>query len=183
MQVTQSWFLLNPNNKAQNNLTEYNKIKWYVPFTHTTKEEVDFDFYKKPNWLKPTDNECKKLIFYEYNTIFALLMIFLFIQVLINIPSNANAETWILANVKHAGFYRVNYNQENLNFLINQLDSDHLVIDTVSRAQLLDDSFSLGRAEKIEQTIFLDIFSKRRGPDAIYTSIQWFKFHSQFYIE
>ncbi len=75
----------------------------------------------------------------------------------VSLPLNTRADSWYLANVKHAGFYRVNYDKSNWDALINQLKSNHLLIDVVSRAQLLDDSFNLGRAELVDQTVFLDI--------------------------
>ena len=43
--------------------------------------------------------------------------------------------------------------------LIDQLNIDPTVIDPSNRAQLIDDSFNLGRAELIDQTKFLDIVS------------------------
>ena len=66
---------------------------------------------------------------------------------------------WIIANIKHTGFYRVNYDQENWRLLINQLRENHSLIDPINRAQLLDDSFNLGRAEVIDQVTFLNIIS------------------------
>jgi aminopeptidase N len=71
--------------------------------------------------------------------------------------NNTKADSWYIANIKHAGFYRVNYDQENWNLLIDQLKTDHKLIDSVSRGQLLDDAFTLGRAEVIDQTTFLSI--------------------------
>ena len=69
-----------------------------------------------------------------------------------------NKENWVIGNLKHSGFYRVNYDNENWNLLIAQLNSDaYEIIDDISRAQLIDDSFSLGRAEIISQTIFLNV--------------------------
>ncbi len=49
--VKQRWFLLNPNNRAQNNPNEYNKYRWFVPVTTTTRDELDFKFEKRPVWL------------------------------------------------------------------------------------------------------------------------------------
>ena len=57
LSLKQKWFLLNPLNKIQST-NEYNKYRWYVPFTHTNKQELNFDFETKPYWLKPQDNEC-----------------------------------------------------------------------------------------------------------------------------
>jgi len=68
---------------------------------------------------------------------------------------------WVIGNIKHSGFYRVNYDSENWNILINQLNdiNNFESIDVISRAQLLDDSFNLGKAELIDQTIFLRLAS------------------------
>jgi aminopeptidase N len=68
---------------------------------------------------------------------------------------------WIIGNIKHSGFYRVNYDSENWNLLINQLNdiNGFQMIDVISRAQLLDDSFNLGKSEIIDQTIFLKLAS------------------------
>ncbi len=64
--------------------------------------------------------------------------------------------SWYVANIKHAGFYRVNYDEQNWQLLIGQLKSEHELIDSVSRAQLLDDLYNLGRAEIINQSIYID---------------------------
>ena len=64
---------------------------------------------------------------------------------------------WIIGNIKHAGFYRVNYDANNWNELIKQLNTNHELINNINRAQLLDDSFNLGRAGLIDQTVFLNI--------------------------
>jgi aminopeptidase N len=74
--------------------------------------------------------------------------------VIINVPDQSS---WVIANIKHAGYYRVNYDTNNWNELIKQLTNDHEAIEQISRAQLLDDSFNLGRAGLIDQTIFLNI--------------------------
>ena len=67
--------------------------------------------------------------------------------------------SWVIGNLKHAGFYRVNYDEKNWNMLIEQLKNDFNVLDASSRAQLIDDSFNLGRAELIDQTKFLELVS------------------------
>lgn len=64
---------------------------------------------------------------------------------------------WYIANIQHAGFYRVNYDQENWERLIEQLEQNHTIINPINRAQILDDTYNLGRAELIDQTVFLNI--------------------------
>lgn len=129
--IKQNWFLLNNLNKTN----ETNKYKWYIPFTYTTSNELNFNFESKPIWLKPNDS---------------------LITITIN---NTDKDQWIIGNIKHSGFYRVNYDESNWNLLIKQLINDHNKIDVINRAQLIDDSFNLGRAGLIDQTLFLKITS------------------------
>jgi len=56
LHLSQKWFLLNPQNKIQFT-SEYDKYRWYIPFTYTTKEELDFDFEKRPTWFKKENKE------------------------------------------------------------------------------------------------------------------------------
>ena len=70
---------------------------------------------------------------------------------------NANSTEWVVGNLHHSGFYRVNYDQQNWQLLIQQLNNDHKKIHEINRATLIDDSFNLGRAEKIQQKVFLDL--------------------------
>jgi aminopeptidase N len=77
---------------------------------------------------------------------------------------NTSRDDWIIANIKHSGFYRVNYDAHNWQLLVNQLNSDRFeLIDVINRASLIDDSFNLGRAELVDQTLFLDIVKYLRN--------------------
>ena len=78
---------------------------------------------------------------------------------IIQLEENIDESTWIIANNKHAGYYRVNYDDENWHLLIQQLKTDHRLIDVIAKCQLIDDSFNLGRAEYIDQLVFLDLIS------------------------
>ncbi|KAJ8344161.1 hypothetical protein SKAU_G00314900 [Synaphobranchus kaupii] len=62
---------------------------------------------------------------------------------------------WVLANINVTGYYRVNYDLDNWNRLLVQLDSNHQVIPAINRAQLVDDAFNLARAKKINTTLAL----------------------------
>ncbi len=64
---------------------------------------------------------------------------------------------WVIGNIQHAGYYRVNYDDQNWKLLINQLNKDHTVIGVVNRAALIDDAFNLGKAEWIDQLVFFDM--------------------------
>lgn len=134
LSVTQNWFLLNRENKVQET-AEYRKYKWYVPVTVTNNQEKDFDFGKRPTWLMPTDRKLN-------------------IQL-----EGLSTNDWIIGNIKHVGYYRVNYDAENWKLLLDQLKSDHSQIDPTNRATLLDDAFNLGKAELLDQTIYLNMAS------------------------
>jgi aminopeptidase N len=84
---------------------------------------------------------------------------------------NSTKSNWIIANLKHSGFYRVNYDMDNWNALIATLNSvDFRLIDETSRSQLIDDSYNLGRAEYIEQPVFLRVISYLRNANNETTS-------------
>lgn len=57
LSVKQNWFLLNPLNTVQGT-PEYDKYKWWVPFTYYTKEKLDDNFESRPQWLAPNQSEC-----------------------------------------------------------------------------------------------------------------------------
>ena len=47
--------------------------------------------------------------------------------------------------MKERFYYRVNYDQDNWDALADTLRDAHTTIDRQNRAQLIDDSFNLGR--------------------------------------
>ncbi|NWV65277.1 AMPN Aminopeptidase, partial [Malurus elegans] len=66
-----------------------------------------------------------------------------------------NSPAWLLLNLNVTGYFRVNYNQENWNQLLNQLGTDHEVVPVINRAQIIDDAFNLARAKYINVTLAL----------------------------
>ncbi|KAK2918250.1 hypothetical protein Q8A73_004996 [Channa argus] len=63
---------------------------------------------------------------------------------------------WILANVNCTGYYRVNYNPENWERLLTQLEINPHGIPVMNRAQLIDDAFNLARAKIVDVTLALN---------------------------
>ncbi|TRY82592.1 hypothetical protein DNTS_030590 [Danionella cerebrum] len=57
--------------------------------------------------------------------------------------------------VQKSGYFRVNYDQENWERLISQLEFGSQVIPVVNRAQILDDAFNLARASILNITLAL----------------------------
>ncbi|XP_072242690.1 alanyl (membrane) aminopeptidase-like b [Leuresthes tenuis] len=65
-------------------------------------------------------------------------------------------DEWILANVDCYGYYRVNYNLENWQRLLTQLETNPDGIPLMNRGQLVDDAFNLARAKLIDVTLALN---------------------------
>ncbi|KAL0978004.1 hypothetical protein UPYG_G00164620 [Umbra pygmaea] len=73
----------------------------------------------------------------------------------IHSPMVTSGSEWLLANLNVSGYYRVNYDLDNWQRLLNQLDTDHTAIPVINRAQILDDAFNLARAKLINTTLAL----------------------------
>ncbi|XP_039629022.1 aminopeptidase N-like isoform X2 [Polypterus senegalus] len=56
---------------------------------------------------------------------------------------------WVLANINVTGYYRVNYDMQNWERLLSQLQRDHSIIPIINRAQIISDAFSLAQADYI----------------------------------
>ncbi|NXR20827.1 AMPN Aminopeptidase, partial [Cinclus mexicanus] len=66
------------------------------------------------------------------------------------------SSSWLLLNINVTGYFRVNYNQENWDQLLNQLGTDQTVIPVINRAQIIDDAFNLARAKYVDVTLALN---------------------------
>ncbi|NWY04920.1 AMPN Aminopeptidase, partial [Nothoprocta ornata] len=67
-----------------------------------------------------------------------------------------SSPNWLLLNLNVSGYFRVNYNQENWDQLLNQLSTDHQRIPVINRAQIIDDAFNLARAKHLDVTVALN---------------------------
>ncbi|XP_077994242.1 aminopeptidase N-like [Glandiceps talaboti] len=65
--------------------------------------------------------------------------------------NGATANDWVLFNIHQAGYYRVKYENDNLDKLAVQLKTDHEVIPVRSRAALLSDSFTLADGHQLDE--------------------------------
>ncbi|NWW76560.1 AMPN Aminopeptidase, partial [Climacteris rufus] len=66
-----------------------------------------------------------------------------------------DSPNWLLLNLDVTGYFRVNYNQENWDRLLNQLGTNHEVFPVINRAQIIDDAFNLARAKYVNVTLAL----------------------------
>ena len=77
-------------------------------------------------------------------------------------PKPFTANDWIVVNIQQSGYYRVNYDNNLWNLIIQQLNRDgdeYNKIHLFNRAQLIDDSFHLTRAEIINYDTVLGIMN------------------------
>ncbi|KAK7892008.1 hypothetical protein WMY93_023971 [Mugilogobius chulae] len=63
---------------------------------------------------------------------------------------------WVLANLNVVGYYRVNYDQNNWEKLLNALSNNHRAIPVINRAQLVDDAFNMARAKIVSTVLALN---------------------------
>ncbi|NXF91944.1 AMPN Aminopeptidase, partial [Eubucco bourcierii] len=63
---------------------------------------------------------------------------------------------WLLLNLNVSGYFRVNYNPENWDQLLNQLSDEYQLIPVINRAQIIDDAFNLARASYVNVTLALN---------------------------
>ena len=57
-----------------------------------------------------------------------------------------NADKAVIFNVQETGYYRVNYDKQNWELIIKQLNEDHTKIHVINRAQIIDDAINLARS-------------------------------------
>ncbi|XP_039217944.1 aminopeptidase N [Crotalus tigris] len=73
-----------------------------------------------------------------------------------NFSTSADPTQWLLLNVNVTGYFRVNYDLENWQRLMNQLNEDLQVIPVLNRAQIIDDAFNLARAKHVGSDLALN---------------------------
>ncbi|KAG8315228.1 hypothetical protein J6590_075634 [Homalodisca vitripennis] len=101
---------------------------WWIPITYTTGLRPNFTNAPTRLWLSPW-------------------------KPITTVKLGPRIDSWLIFNVRHIGFYRVNYDHENWQKLIDALHSDPAGIHELNRVQLLDDSLSLARAGRLSYTV------------------------------
>lgn len=99
---------------------------WWIPLNFATLDNPDFD---------TTTADERILLQGEASLSVRIVDIF-----------NFNPNHWFIVNVQQTGYYRVNYDADNWNRIIQQLKSDSSAIHVLNRASLLDDIFTLANA-------------------------------------
>ncbi|XP_042215803.1 aminopeptidase N-like isoform X2 [Homarus americanus] len=128
--VSQERFLTVKKNDSE----DTHDYKWWVPLTYTGGDDPNFNETRAKVWMKDSETH-------------------------ITIPSLPTKDQWVIFNLQETGYYRVNYDQDNWNLLIQQLLTDHRVINTINRAQIIDDAMDLARAGQISYDVALGLYS------------------------
>ncbi|XP_072748197.1 putative aminopeptidase-2 [Anoplolepis gracilipes] len=104
-------------------------ITWWVPLTWATQTKPIFNNTIPQYWLSS-----------EKDTI----------------NLEINPKEWVIFNVQSSGFYRVNYNYNGWQRIINVLNSDKFnEIHVLNRAGIVDDLLNLGRARLVNYDTIL----------------------------
>ncbi|XP_056307905.1 alanyl (membrane) aminopeptidase b, tandem duplicate 1 [Danio aesculapii] len=110
------------------------------PETRPEPSEFNYEWFVPITWTK---NEAIKAPYWllQKNTQFD--------------DMKTNANEWVLANINTTGYYRVNYDEQNWERLLNALQISRESIPVINRAQLIDDAFNLAKAGIIKTTLAL----------------------------
>ncbi|KAL3885524.1 hypothetical protein ACJMK2_025576 [Sinanodonta woodiana] len=134
LSITQKRFLRNPDANDPLKYTSPFGYTWKIPITYTTSNEVDFNKTGSDvKWLTTTTMDHTDNSF----------------------PDGNQENFWIIGNIQEFGFYRVNYDEANWNALIKQLKTKHEVIHPKNRAQIINDAWSLSKAQQLKMDIAL----------------------------
>ncbi|GIZ03224.1 thyrotropin-releasing hormone-degrading ectoenzyme [Caerostris extrusa] len=130
-EVTQKHFITNLSDDEDEEETtkRQNEKIWSVPVTYTDGSEL-IGLLKTDFWLASKSDTIKNL---------------------------TDENTWIIANVQQVGYYRVNYDQDNWNLILEQLIENHTVINVINRAQIINDLLNLARSDEAEYALALNM--------------------------
>ncbi|XP_071548249.1 aminopeptidase N-like isoform X2 [Panulirus ornatus] len=128
--VSQERFLL----VKEENSDDTHEYRWWVPLTYTTEDDPNFNNTQAQVWMK--DSEAQ-----------------------LTIPSLPSKEQWVIFNLQETGYYRVNYDDHNWELLIHQLFTNHRVISTINRAQIIDDAMNLAKAGQLMYDTALGVYN------------------------
>ncbi|XP_062562501.1 aminopeptidase N-like [Armigeres subalbatus] len=112
-----------------------NNHVWHIPYNYVDRNIREADDATEFLWLT---SKATKLITNTPNT------------------------QWIIFNREQFGYYRVNYDKQNWELIIDTLHTNPLSIHRANRAQLIDDAFNLARSERLDMSIALKLLAYLR---------------------
>ena len=77
----------------------------------------------------------------------------------LDVALNAAGDEWLLVNVNQTGYYRVNYDDENWEMIVRELNSKRgtETFDPKNRAQLVDDAMNLANGGYLDYSTALNV--------------------------
>ncbi|XP_017767301.1 PREDICTED: aminopeptidase N-like [Eufriesea mexicana] len=117
--------------------------QWWIPINYATKSAYNFSVTKPMYFLKPDDKDI--------------------------VIHGIHVDDWIIVNLQHTGYYRVNYDTANWQKVANFLNTgDYQKIHVGNRIQLMDTAFHLMKSNKFAIHLFMDLTNYlRRETDGI----------------
>lgn len=112
---------------------------WHIGLTYTSQKHKQFNNLQPTVWMNNTEKELTIPLLYD--------------------------DGWVIFNLQSTGFYRVNYDLKNWNRLIVELNSNPKTIHVLNRAQLIDDSFNLARADELSHFVPFTLVSYLQKED------------------
>ncbi|KAF5299275.1 hypothetical protein FQA39_LY02448 [Lamprigera yunnana] len=100
---------------------------WKIPINFATKSIPSFETTTPDHWITSPSQEIDIL--------------------------GLNQNDWLIANKKQTSYYRVNYDDKNWKIITETLYTNHIDIDVLNRAQLIDDSMHLGKSGRLDYKI------------------------------
>ncbi|XP_063909650.1 aminopeptidase N-like [Zophobas morio] len=117
---------------------------WYVPITYTTSGDIsEFEKTATKAWLVPGEN--------------------------LTLTGVLTDASWIVLNNQKVGYYRVNYDDALLAKISSALTSNVDDIDELTRAQIIDDQFTLAKAGKKTYNEVFDFLSFLKKDTSYYS--------------
>ncbi|XP_037811872.1 aminopeptidase N-like [Lucilia sericata] len=107
---------------------------WFIPFNYVTASTRDFS-----------------------NTIATDFL--LNIKEIVVEDAKIAPDDWLLLNKQSTGFYRINYDKENWNLIIDSLKLQYYNIHPLNRAQLLHDAYYLSVSNHLTHDVFLNLMT------------------------
>lgn len=105
-----------------------------------TPSVFNYEWFVPITWIKTNGTEQQFWLLKKEDTVTEMVL---------------GADDWLLANIDMRGFYRVNYDSNNWERLLNKLITQHQDIPVINRAQIIDDAFNLARAKIVSTTLAL----------------------------
>ncbi|XP_046554047.1 aminopeptidase N-like [Haliotis rubra] len=133
--LTQQRFLVSGAENASQDTGAYG-YKWTIPITYTSSVDPQFD----------TVYNYTNLHYMKYNED----------SLVVDLNVALPADGWVIVNLKECGYFRVNYDVNTWNNIINVLSNgSHELIHPINRAQIINDAWNLAKAGLLDQAIAL----------------------------